>query len=42
MKTIRNKKTGEIQRVDNKMADNMVGISQLQQRSKCQMFPKRK
>jgi hypothetical protein len=27
MKTIRNKKTGEIQRVDNKMADNMVGIS---------------
>jgi len=27
MKTIKNKKTGEIQRVDNKMADNMVGIS---------------
>jgi hypothetical protein len=27
MKTIRNKKTGDIQRVDNKTADNMVGIS---------------
>lgn len=27
MKTIKNKKTGEIQRVDNKTADNMVGIS---------------
>ena len=27
MKTIRNKKTNEIQRVDNKTADNMVGMT---------------
>jgi hypothetical protein len=27
MKTIRNKKTNEIQRVDNRVADNMVGIT---------------
>jgi hypothetical protein len=27
MKTIRNKKTGELQRVDDKIANNMVGIS---------------
>jgi hypothetical protein len=27
MKTIRNKKTGDIQRVDNKTADNMVGMT---------------
>jgi hypothetical protein len=27
MKTIRNKKTNEIQRVDNKTADNMVGVT---------------
>jgi hypothetical protein len=27
MKTIRNKKTGELQRVDDKVANNMVGIS---------------
>ena len=27
MKTIRNKKTGDIQRVDNKTADNMVGVT---------------
>lgn len=27
MKTIKNKKTGEIQRVDNRTADNMVGMT---------------
>jgi hypothetical protein len=27
MKTIKNKKTGELQRVDEKIANNMVGLS---------------